>query len=49
MNHTTWRSHSCSLNKNDYGHIRLSFSKVSDEDIIKGIKVIGQVLDEMNE
>jgi len=37
------------LNKNDYGHIRLSFSKVSDEDIIKGIKVIGQVLDEMNE
>lgn len=35
------------LEKNDNGHIRLSYSNVSDEEIIEGIRIIGEVLDEM--
>ena len=28
------------------GHLRLSFSKVSDDDIIRGVKLLGEAIDE---
>lgn len=36
------------LKKNENGHIRLSYSNVSDNEIIKGIDIIGEVLEEMD-